>query len=437
MRKPFLVLLHCVVIFSVDRPSGAGAVKEIGVHDVSGNSLVEDSEEAAALHRMLKAVIVEFQQNHIETSIDIMVSAWEAYPENARVRNNMRALSQKLAFKGMTDDACKLSRLLATDATDFVDLTLYAKIAPKCSDKAVRYATKLLDAFKAQRKRSNGGSSSLEDDDHIDASFMLGTLRGLRGDHQKSFEHYAEANQAARSRAAPSSVQGDIHEMNDTVREFSLTTLDRIARLRTGQSVKTSCPHTKSHHQVFILGFPRSGTSLVEQIVSSHSHVKALGEHSVLRSIGRAFEAAKQREGHASMADYLESLGAERLQQLACNAQLALLDDTDGPGVTHISSSTNLDAKVAWLIPVLYPEARVIWVRRCPLDTAWSNFVQRFKNVKLQYSFSLDDISRFYRSYETMIEHWRNTLTIPMMQIHYEVTSCHGVMTSLKTRRSA
>uniref|UniRef100_A0A7S2CT46 protein-tyrosine sulfotransferase n=1 Tax=Octactis speculum TaxID=3111310 RepID=A0A7S2CT46_9STRA len=79
-----------------------------------------------------------------------------------------------------------------------------------------------------------------------------------------------------------------------------------------------------------------------------------------------------------------------------------------------------MDAKLAWLIPVLYPEARVIWVRRCPLDTAWSNFVQRFKNVKLQYSFSLDDISRFYRSYETMTEHWRNTLTIPMMQIHYE-----------------
>jgi hypothetical protein len=168
----------------------------------------------------------------------------------------------------------------------------------------------------------------------------------------------------------------------------------------------------RSEQPVFIVGMPRSGTSLVEQILSCHRGVHAAGE---LRDVGKLVASLGLRfQGEDDVLPGLDSgsLNAaagrhlERLRGLGGNAKR--LTDKMPYNFLHLG-----------LISLLFPRARVIHCLRDPIDTCLSCYFQNFATGNF-FSFDLGNAGLYYRQYERLMAHWRTVLDKPILEVRYE-----------------
>ncbi len=158
---------------------------------------------------------------------------------------------------------------------------------------------------------------------------------------------------------------------------------------------------------VFILGMPRSGTSLLEQILSGHSEVFAAGELAVIGEIA-ARTPAWLSNGRAE-AD-LAGLGKEYLDALPVAVAEA----------TVVSDKMPLNFLYLGLIAAILPGARVIHCLRDPRDVAVSCYFQDFSDPALAFSFNLRQTADYYRDYWRLMAHWRERLSLPILEVYYE-----------------
>jgi hypothetical protein len=166
---------------------------------------------------------------------------------------------------------------------------------------------------------------------------------------------------------------------------------------------------------VFVLGMPRSGTTLVEQILASHPEVAAGGELAGLQIISRELpfrpgmarpypECARDLDPEAAGVlahDYLDRL-ARRF-----------------PEAARITDKMPVNFRYLGLIATLFPAARVIHCRRHPLDACFSIYAQGFGDAHA-YACDLGDIAFYYRLYERLMDHWRQVLPMPVHAVDYE-----------------
>lgn len=153
---------------------------------------------------------------------------------------------------------------------------------------------------------------------------------------------------------------------------------------------------------VFVIGMPRSGTSLVEQILASHPAVFGAGEQAILPElVGPDFPSAAydwRALGQAYVA---------RLQALA-------------PGAARIVDKMPGNFVYAGLIHLALPNARIIHVQRDPLDTCLSCYSKLFSGT-VNYTYDLAELGHYYRAYETLMAHWRSALPqTTLLEISYE-----------------
>ena len=181
-------------------------------------------------------------------------------------------------------------------------------------------------------------------------------------------------------------------------------TADALERAR--QSLVTrACPGDDL--PVFIVGMPRSGTTLVEQILSSHPDVVAGGELNfwgdrlsgwVAPTIG-AVEAG-------ALAKAAEDFSAE-LRRI-------------GPHALRVTDKTPRNFELLWLIRLAFPDARIIHCRRRPVDTCLSIFFLNF-SARQGYACNRGDLVFFYRQYERLMDHWRRALPADRFtEVEYE-----------------
>jgi tetratricopeptide (TPR) repeat protein len=170
-----------------------------------------------------------------------------------------------------------------------------------------------------------------------------------------------------------------------------------------------------SRRPVFIIGMPRSGTSLVEQILASHPDVYGAGEltalSEILHNMGgftdgpggfpRCFDELSMRAADQHAASYLETI--RRL-----NATSSLVTD---------KMPTNF--LLLGLIAVLFPDAHVIHCTRNPLDTCLSCYLTNFA-VGHDLAHDLEHLGGYYRQYRRLMDHWTGTLNFPMLEVTYE-----------------
>jgi len=166
---------------------------------------------------------------------------------------------------------------------------------------------------------------------------------------------------------------------------------------------------------LFIVGMPRSGTTLVEQIMASHTEVVAGGERMALpQAVLRSLERCDQPLGAwlgASLADEAVSVAA---------AYRARTTDPLGPGLRYVTDKLPANFKLLGAIAAALPEARIVHVRREPADTCVSCFTTLFAQKQL-YSYDLDELGRMYRVYDRLMRHWRTVLPPGrMLEIDYE-----------------
>lgn len=158
---------------------------------------------------------------------------------------------------------------------------------------------------------------------------------------------------------------------------------------------------------VFILGMPRSGTSLLEQILSGHSALYAAGELPLIGEIAARTPAWLSAGDNARE---LAGLGREYLESLPAEAGDATL----------VSDKMPLNYLYLGLIAAILPNARVIHCLRDPRDVAVSCFFQDFVDPALAFGFGLQQTADYYRDYWRLMAHWRERLAQPILEVHYE-----------------
>ena len=237
--------------------------------------------------------------------------------------------------------------------------------------------------------------------ERMQVHFSLGKLLDRLKDYDRAFEHYELGN-----RLNSSSFDRDAQtRLTDaTITAFSAGNLKRMKRST-----------NDSDALLFIVGMPRSGTTLTEQILSSHPAVYGAGELSHICNIAAEIPAAigstmSYPSGIDAMPqDVLDRFSFGHLQAMT---QLA-------PDKRIITDKMPSNFMFLGLIEMLFPAARVIHCLRDPMDTCLSCYFQLFSRGQY-FSYDFADLALYYRLYRKLMDHWKSTLSIPVLEVRYE-----------------
>jgi tetratricopeptide (TPR) repeat protein len=231
--------------------------------------------------------------------------------------------------------------------------------------------------------------------------FTIGDLYDELGAFEEAFTHYSEGN---RLRPTPFDSQTNANRVDQIIEYFSAKRLKELPRA-----------DNQSELPVFIIGMPRSGTSLVEQILSCHGDVYAAGE---LKDIGKLGE--RLGFNFASLQD--GTIGQLRLDKESVNAaadrHLEKLRK-QAENATRVTDKMPYNFWNLGLIAFLYPNARIIHCVRNPIDTCLSCYFQNFARGNF-FSFDLRHAGLFHRHYQRLMAHWKGVLDLPMLEVQYE-----------------
>jgi tetratricopeptide (TPR) repeat protein len=164
---------------------------------------------------------------------------------------------------------------------------------------------------------------------------------------------------------------------------------------------------------VFIVGMPRSGTTLTEQICSSHPGVFGAGELKNLRRIMRGFK----RNSLAEFRSALAAITPEQSRTLAAEYLRDLLKL--GPRAARIVDKMPYNFELIGFIALLFPTARIIHCRRDPIDTCVSCFTTSFSEQH-PYMTDLTNLGLYYREYDRLMRHWNSVLPGRIYEVRYE-----------------
>jgi tetratricopeptide (TPR) repeat protein len=234
------------------------------------------------------------------------------------------------------------------------------------------------------------------------AFFALGKIMEAKGDLDRAFEQYRRANEL-RARDMGFDPQRHVDFVDRLIATFD----EGFFAARRGLGDPSDVP-------IFILGMPRSGTSLVEQILSCHPEVQGAGELDHMRQLVSALPARLGAE--RTFPDCAHLIEGRHARQLAKEYLDVLRQRAPTPRVTDKATGNYLRLG---LIAVLVPNARVIHCRRDPLDTCLSCYFQNFAHG-LSFTYDLGHLGLVYRQYVRLMDHWRKVLPNPILDLDYE-----------------
>ena len=252
----------------------------------------------------------------------------------------------------------------------------------------------------AARARLDAGNLSAADGARL--GFALGEAAEDAGDYDEAFTRFEAANAAIRS-----SFEFDIaHE--EAIADALIETCTKAFATK-----HKSAGHA-SQRPVLVLGMPRSGTSLVEQILASHADVLGAGEVNLARPT--LFEEFPQTEGQ-NIGDFLKSLQNADLTRAGerYDAQLGAL----GGGAKFVIDKYLTNFWYAGLIRLMLPDATLIHCRRDPLDTCVSCWTNLFRG-EMRFAYDLAEIGQYYQIYDRLMTHWEMLPGANLVEVSYE-----------------
>ena len=237
--------------------------------------------------------------------------------------------------------------------------------------------------------------------------FALGKAFEQRGRYSDAFTHYTRGN-ALRRLDAPF----DIDQFEQ-----------RSARIRAFFNkeffAKRANSGDPSGAPIFIVGLPRSGSTLIEQILASHSSVEGTMElPNILNITGQFDDMVEGRDGYpetvgTAPVKVLTALGSRYLQETAPLRS----------GRDHFTDKLPNNFSHVGLIQVILPNATIIDARRHPMDCCLSVFKQHFAEGQA-FSYDLNDLGRYYRCYLSLMDHWDAVLPGKVVRVQHEDLVC-------------
>jgi tetratricopeptide (TPR) repeat protein len=325
-----------------------------------------------------------------ERAIELYGALLRGTPEDAAVH---LSIAHALKTLGRTEEGIAAYRRAAGCRPDFGDA--YWSLA---NLKTYHFAQEELAQIRASL---DAPSTDLVDRYHL--CFALAKALEDQGEFAESFHYYELGNRLKRPECT---YRPEIIE-NNTRQQIAVGTSEFFAARRGWGA--------QSREPIFIVGLPRSGSTLIEQILASHSQVEGTQELPNVQQIvstlrGRDLDDDRYPRILANMsaADFTK-LGEQYLADTrAYRSARPFFIDKMPNNFRHIG-----------LIHLMLPNARIIDARREPIACCFSNFKQLFANGQ-EFSYSIEDIARYYRTYLELMRHWERVLPGRILRMHHE-----------------
>ncbi len=338
--------------------------------------------EAGFAHDSLRAAAIGRMGGH-EEAIALYRKVLERRPDEPRI---WMSLGHNLRTLGRVDEAVAAYRrgLVLRPASGEIWWSLANLKTFRFSDSEVATMEQAL------------AGPDLSDEDAVHLHFALGKSMEDRGLWAQSFAHYDSANGTRRK-----ALDYDASEIERQVdRSIALLTPQFFAERK-----HFGCP---ANDPIFIVGLPRSGSTLVEQILSSHPQVEGTTEHPDIPMMVRRIATSGADKGSARYPAFLAKLSAEECRALG-EEYLERIAPQRVTGRPYFIDKLPNNWALLGFIRLILPKARIVDARRHPLACGFSNFKQHFARGQ-PFTYDLADIGDYYRHYVRMMRHMEQVL---------------------------
>ena len=232
--------------------------------------------------------------------------------------------------------------------------------------------------------------------------YAAGDMLDKQSNYDAAMSYYKKANEAV---DISCDRQAHINYHNNVIKCFSKSALQDMSR-----------SNEESSRPIFVLGMPRSGTTLTEQILATHADVFGAGELDYIKKL----EMSIRGVGSAAETDYDSTIMGLTQGELSESAKIYLdkINKLDSKARYVIDKMPNNFIQIG-LISLLFPNARIIHCRRNALDNCLSIYFQSFI-WSHDYALDLADVGFYYNEHERLMSHWKEVIDIPILTVQYE-----------------
>ena len=241
--------------------------------------------------------------------------------------------------------------------------------------------------------------------DGVQLSFALGKAYEDRENFATSFRYYERGN---RLKKAVSTYDAD--RMTEDLRAQQ-----RVCT--TGMLAHGATAGYPAGDPIFVVGLPRAGSTLLEQILSSHSKVDGTLELPNILSLSQQLRRRGQKQGEPGYPEVLATLSDEELRQFGQD----YIDDTriHRAGAPFFVDKMPNNFRYIGLIHLILPNAKIIDARRHPMACGFSGYKQLFAEGQ-EFTYDLTDLGQYYRDYVELMDHWDRVLPGKVLRVQYE-----------------
>jgi tetratricopeptide (TPR) repeat protein len=236
---------------------------------------------------------------------------------------------------------------------------------------------------------------NLSEEQRCDICFALGKVYEDLQDYKKASEFLSEGN-ALRKKLLNYDIDEDVKLFNEIQSTYPKISSKAFQFVNSAHSVEP----------IFIVGMPRSGTTLVEQIISAHSKVTGAGELPFVSQFGELISRGLNSCNEDSLADF----------------RLKYLNNLEKISGNNIIVTDKMPHNFLYLglIRAVFPQSKIVHVQRNPAATCWSNYQHFFTSQKLRYCYSLNDIVNYYALYQDLMNFWEKSFGDMIYNLDYE-----------------
>ena len=249
------------------------------------------------------------------------------------------------------------------------------------------------------------GTDATSNESRIQLNFALAKALEDAADYDNSYRHYADGNAGKRQ-----TVHWDAEQHHADVERIAALFDASLFASRRGWGSVSKAP-------IFIVGLPRSGSTLLEQILASHSQVEGTLELPDVTAIARRLAGDTAGEGRTAFTRVLQSLTAGDFAELG-DVYLTRTAEHRSGKAFFVDKMPNNFIHIG-LIHLMLPEAKILDARRHPMACGFSIFKQLFAHGQA-FSYDLAEIGRYYRDYVRLMAHWDEVLPGRVLRVDYE-----------------